>query len=170
IPLDSVQEFRVVTSDFSAEYGRASGGIVNVATKSGTNEFHGTVFEFNRVAALASNGFDNNAQGNPKGGFTRNQVGYSVRGPIVKDRLLFFSSTEWIRVRSNGPVITLVPTPQLLALTNSATQNFFNAYKLARPINGTIFTVSDVVAAVGADKFSATNAFSQLPASTLAFG
>src|SRR5262245_33717238 len=64
VPLDSVQEFRVITSNFSAEYGRASGGIVNVATKSGTNNFHGTAFGFKRVAALASNGFDNTAQGN----------------------------------------------------------------------------------------------------------
>ncbi|MGH9844990.1 MAG: TonB-dependent receptor plug domain-containing protein, partial [Blastocatellia bacterium] len=170
VPLDSVQEFRVVTSNFSAEYGRASGGIVNVATKSGTNEIHGTAFEFNRVAALASNGFDNNAQGNPKGGFTRNQFGYSIGGPVVKDKLHFFSSTEWIRVRSNAPVINLVPTPQLLAATNAATQTFFNAYKLARPINGTVYTVSDVVAGIGAGAFSSTNAFSLLPGGTPAFG
>src|SRR5215468_2120637 len=52
VPLDAVQEFRVITSNFSAEYGRASGGIVNVATKSGTNSFHGSLFEYNRVAAL----------------------------------------------------------------------------------------------------------------------
>src|SRR5947209_199738 len=63
VPLDSVQEFRVITSNFSAEYGRASGGIVNVTTKSGSNEFHGTLFEFNRVSRLASNTFDNNARG-----------------------------------------------------------------------------------------------------------
>jgi len=144
VPLDSVQEFRVVTSNFSAEYGRASGGIVNVATKSGTNEFHGTLFEFNRVARLASNSFDNNAQGNPKGGFTRNQFGYSVGGPVKKDKLLFFNSTEWTRVRSTGPVINVVPTPQLIAASNAATQAFFAPYKLARPINGTIFTVKDV--------------------------
>jgi hypothetical protein len=55
IPLDSVQEFSVITSNFSAEFGRATGGIVNVATKAGTNEFHGSVYEFNRISDLASN-------------------------------------------------------------------------------------------------------------------
>jgi len=145
VPLDSVQEFRVITSNFSAEYGRASGGIVNVATKSGTNNFHGTAFGFNRVAALASNGFDNNAQGNEKGGFTRNQFGYSIGGPIKKDKLHFFSSTEWTRVRSSAPTINMVPTPQLIAASNPATQAFFANYKLARPINGKILTVNDVV-------------------------
>jgi hypothetical protein len=145
VPLDSVQEFRVVTSNFSAEYGRAAGGIVNVATKSGTNQFHGTVFEFNRVSALASNGFDNNAQGSPKGVFTRNQFGYSLGGPVMKDKLHFFSSTEWIRVRSSDTVDdVIVPTPQLIAASNAATQQFFSGYKLARPINGTIYTVGDI--------------------------
>ena len=170
VPLDSVQEFRVITSNFSAEYGRASGGIVNVATKSGTNSFHGTAFEFNRVSKLAANGFDNNAQGNPRGIFTRNQFGYSLGGPIVKDKLLFFSSTEWTRVRSAAPQINLVPTPQLLALTNAATQTFFNNYKLARPINGTIYTVGDVVTSIGAAAFGANSPFATLPANTPAFG
>src|SRR5262245_45348686 len=144
VPLDSVQEFRVITSNFSAEYGRASGGIVNVATKSGTNNFHGAAYEFNRVAALASNGFDNNAQGLPKGGFTRNQFGYTIGGPIKRDKLFFFNKTEWIRVRSAGPVINVVPTPQLIAASSAATQAFFAPYKLARPINGKIFTVGDL--------------------------
>src|SRR5215510_8772363 len=57
VPLDAVQEFRVITSNFSAEYGRASGGVVNVATKAGSNTFHGSLYEFNRVSALASNSF-----------------------------------------------------------------------------------------------------------------
>src|SRR4029453_6937239 len=60
VPLDSVPEFRGITSNFSAEYGRASGGIVNVATKAGSNAFHGSLYAFNRISALASNSFDNN--------------------------------------------------------------------------------------------------------------
>ncbi|MEN3334682.1 MAG: hypothetical protein V7641_4047, partial [Blastocatellia bacterium] len=89
VPLDGVQEFRVITSNFSAEYGRASGGIVNVTTKAGTNDFHGTLFEFIRVSALASNSFDNNARGIDKDVFTRNQFGYSVGGRVIKDKLFF---------------------------------------------------------------------------------
>jgi outer membrane receptor for ferrienterochelin and colicin len=63
VPLDSVQEFRVVTSNFTAEYGRAGGGVINVTIKSGTNQFHGSVYEFNRVSALAANTYQNDANG-----------------------------------------------------------------------------------------------------------
>ncbi|HTG17042.1 MAG TPA: carboxypeptidase regulatory-like domain-containing protein, partial [Blastocatellia bacterium] len=143
VPLDSVQEFQVITSNFSAEYGRASGGIVNVATRAGSNTFHGSLYEFNRVSALASNGFDNNANGIAKGVFTRNQFGYSVGGKVIKDKLFFFSSTEWTRVRSTGEEISLVPTPQLLAASAANTQEFFNAFQLETPINGQIFTAGD---------------------------
>ncbi len=167
VPLDSVQEFRVITSNFSAEYGRASGGIVNVATKAGTNEFHGSIYEFNRVSKLASNSFDRNANGLPKSVFTRNQFGYSVGGPVVKEKLFFFSSTEWTRIRSSGEVISLVPTPQLLAASNSRTQAFFNAFQLVTPINGPTYTVAEVLR-----NFSlpATGAFGALNPNLPAFG
>jgi outer membrane receptor protein involved in Fe transport len=61
IPLDSVQEYSVLTSNFTAEFGRASGGVVNLATKSGTNEFHGSAYEYNRVSALSTENFFNKA-------------------------------------------------------------------------------------------------------------
>jgi len=167
VPLDAVQEFRVITSNFSAEYGRASGGIVNVATKAGSNTFHGSLYEFNRVSALASNSFDNNANGLPKGVFTRNQFGYAVGGPVIKDKLMFFSSTEWTRVRSSGEVISLVPTPQLLAASSANTQNFFNAFHLVTPINGAVHTVAETLASFG---LAATGPFGSLPGNLPAFG
>ena len=170
VPLESVQEYRVITSNFSAEYGRASGGIVNLVTRSGANEFHGGVFAFNRVSSLASNSFDSNANSLPKDRFTRNQFGYSFGGPIVKNKLFFFSSTEWTRVRSLQNVINLVPTAELISASNSATQTFFANYQLATPINGTVYTVGDIVSTVGASNFSATNAFSNLPSTLPAFG
>lgn len=138
IPLDAVQEFRVITSNFSAEYGRASGGIVNVATKAGSNAFHGSLYEFNRVSALASNDFDNNAQGLEKGTFTRNQFGYSAGGRLIKDKLFFFSSTEWTRIRSSQEVISMVPTPALIASSSALTRNYFANYQLVSPINGPV--------------------------------
>jgi len=128
VPLDAVQEFSVTTSNFSAEYGRASGGVVNVATKSGTNQIHGTAYEFNRVSALTSNDFDSNANGIPKGKYTRNQFGYSVGGPIIRNKLFFFSSTEWQRVRSNGNVRAVIPDDALLAASGAATKSFFSAF------------------------------------------
>jgi outer membrane receptor protein involved in Fe transport len=128
VPLDSVQEFRVTTSDWGAEYGRASGGVINVATKSGGNDFHGTAYEYNRLSALATNTYDNNANGTPKPGFTRNQFGYSVGGPVLKNKLFFFNSTEWTRVRSSATQLAYVPDPAFLALTSANTQSYFNAY------------------------------------------
>src|SRR3989442_4666662 len=131
IPLDAVGEFRVITSNFSAEYGRASGGIVNVSTRPGTNNFHGSIYEFNRVSRLASAGFDNNARGNPKPLFVRNQFGYAVGGRIVKDKLFFFNSTEWTRVRSSTTVNRLVPTAQLIAASDARTRAIFAGASLA---------------------------------------
>jgi hypothetical protein len=167
VPLDAVQEFRVITSNFSAEYGRASGGIVNVATKAGSNSLHGSLYEFNRISALASNSFDRNANGLDKSVFTRNQFGYSVGGRVIKDKLFFFSSTEWTRVRSSGEVISLVPTPELLARTNANTQNYFKAFQLVAPINGAIHTVAETLANF---HLPATGAFGSLPGNLPAFG
>jgi hypothetical protein len=126
VPLDSVQEFSVLTNDFQAQYGRASGGVVNVITKSGTNEFHGSAYEFNRVSDLASNSFDNNANGIKKPVFTRNQFGYSVGGPIKKNKVFFFQSTEWTRVRSAATRFSWVPTSNLIGAASPNTQSFFS--------------------------------------------
>ncbi len=146
VPLDSVQEFSVLTNNFTAEYGRASGGVVNVATKSGTNNFHGSLYEFNRVGALAANTYNNNAQraaafengtcvvGTPCSvgnfGFTRNQFGYSIGGPIIKNKLFFFSSTEWTRIRSSSQTTADIVDPAWLALpqVNAATTTYFNQF------------------------------------------
>jgi outer membrane receptor protein involved in Fe transport len=133
VPLDSVQEYSITTSDFTAEIGRASAGVVNLVTKSGTNAFHGTAYEFNRVSALGSNDFFNNANGIDKGIYTRNQFGYSVGGPIKKNKLFFFQNTEWTRVRSSAPQTVMVPTAQFIAAANVNTQNFFSTYGKLRP-------------------------------------
>jgi outer membrane receptor protein involved in Fe transport len=128
IPIDAVQEFRVVTNNFDAQYGRASGGVVNLTTKSGSNAFHGSAWEFNRLSAYTANTFANAVAGAPKGTYTRNQFGYVIGGPIKKDKLFFFQSTEWTRVRSNAVLQAYVPTPQFLAKTSANTQAYFNAY------------------------------------------
>jgi outer membrane receptor protein involved in Fe transport len=171
VPLDSVQEYRVITNTFSAQYGRATGGIVDVATRSGTNAIHGTGYEFNRISKLASNGFDNNSKGIPKPHFVRNQFGYSIGGPIKKDKLFFFSSTEWTRVRSEQIQSTLVPTADLISASATATQNFFTAFPLSTPINGPVFTVSQIADELGLTLSpTAANAFARLPANMPAFG
>jgi len=130
VPLDAVQELSVTTSNFSAEYGRAGGGVINVVTKSGTNSFHGGIYEFNRLSALTSNDFESNANDQARQTYTRNQFGYSVGGPIKKEKLFFFSTTEWTRVRSAANVIAVIPDPELLAASAPATQAIFNSYSL----------------------------------------
>jgi Carboxypeptidase regulatory-like domain/TonB dependent receptor len=166
VPLDAVQEFRIITSNFSAEYGRASGGIVNVTTKAGTNDFHGTIFEFNRVSALASNSFDNNARGLDKDVFTRNQFGYSVGGRAIKDKLFFFNSTEWIRVRSGATQTIFVPTPELISAANARTQAVFSTFPLRPNLSfGRTVTVGEAIN----DLNIGAGAFANLPHSLPAF-
>jgi hypothetical protein len=133
VPLDSIQEFSILTNNFTAEFGRASGGIVNVVTKSGTNQIHGTAYEFNRVSDLSSNSFENNAYGLPTSVFVRNQFGYSVGGPIKKDKLFVFSSTEWIRIRSSANTEVVLPDANLIAAASPNTQQFFSTYGTLAP-------------------------------------
>ncbi|HEY0785931.1 MAG TPA: DUF2012 domain-containing protein, partial [Acidobacteriaceae bacterium] len=128
VPLDAVQEYRVITNNFSPEYGRASGGVVAVATKSGTNTLHGTIWEFNRIAATTANTVTNAQAGTPKGEYTRNQFGAAVGGPIWKDRLFFFGSAEFTRVRSAASSIGVVPSAELLAASPANVQSFFSTY------------------------------------------
>ena len=173
IPLDAVGEFRVITSNFSAEYGRASGGVINVSTRGGSNSFHGSGFEFNRISRLAANGFNNNANGVARGVFTRNQFGYTIGGPAIKDKLFFFNSIEWTKVRSTGSNLSVVPTAQLIAASNAATRNYFSGFTLkARPI-GSPYTVSNVNAQLGLLNANGTpltgNAFANLNGNLPAF-
>jgi hypothetical protein len=102
IPVDGVQEYSVVTNNFSAEYGRASGGVVNLTTKAGTNNWHGTGWEFNRLSAYTANTYNNAVNNLPKGTYTRNQFGFQGGGPLIKNKLFVSESTEWTRVRSDS--------------------------------------------------------------------
>lgn len=93
-PIDAIQEFRAVSTNPGASDGRSSGGQVELVTKSGTNEFHGNVREYNRTAATAANSFFNNRRGLERPQLTRNQFGGSIGGPIMKDALFFFFDYE----------------------------------------------------------------------------
>ena len=108
---DSIQEFRVLTNTFDAEYGRNSGSVVNVVTKSGTNQFHGNVYEFFRNKVLNANAYCFSADGCPKPQFNQNQFGGTFGGPIVKDHTFFFASYEGRRIRQGiqSPAVA-VPT------------------------------------------------------------
>ena len=95
ITLEAVKEFQVVATGASAEFGRTAGGIINVITKSGTNEFHGSLFHFQRLEALTANASD----GEPLTDFRREQFGGTIGGPIKRDKAFFFFASENIRER-----------------------------------------------------------------------
>ncbi len=97
VSMDSVQEFEVVTARLNAEYSRAGGGAIRIITKSGTNEFRGSVFEFFRDKSLNAETQAEKDAGTGKGPFRRHQFGGNIGGPIVKDKAFFFFTYERIQ-------------------------------------------------------------------------
>src|SRR6266446_669476 len=133
--VDAIQEFSVLTSNYSAEYGKTSGGVVNAITRSGTNQFHGSVYEFLRNSALdARNFFDDPTLSTPP--FKRNQFGGAVGGPIFKNRTFFFADYEGIR-QSKG-ITTVATVPSLIARTGALCSNPDNPNNVCSPFNVTV--------------------------------
>jgi hypothetical protein len=120
-PVDAIQEFKVQTSGFSAEYGRSGAAVLNATIKSGSNEFHGAAWEFFRNDKLDAADWFENAAGTPKGALRQNQFGLSAGGPVIKNKIFFFADYEGFR-RRQGTVLTgTVPT---LAERNSGYTDF----------------------------------------------
>ena len=112
-PPDSISQFQVVTNNESAEYGRSSGATINVATRSGTNNFHTTLYEFIRNTDLNAYGYIHAISGThtfPKPGFNRNQFGANFNGPIVRNKLFWFLDYEGFRQTLTPTVVLTVPT------------------------------------------------------------
>jgi hypothetical protein len=159
IPLDAVKEFQVVATGASAEFGRTAGGVINVITKSGTNDVHGSLFHFQRLEALTAKGSD----GQPLKGFRREQFGGTIGGPIQKDKAFFFFALESIRekltrpnlsvpigapcsvnaptIQANEALINGSPDCQRLALINffRASRSQEEGLPVQRPIRNTAF-------------------------------
>ncbi len=108
LPIDAIEEFNL-QSQFSAEYGRNSGSVVNIVTRSGTNQIHGTLFEFLRNDAMDARNYFNRTPA-PKTAFRNNQFGASLGGPIIKDKTFFFGAYEGQRERVGSDFTFLVPT------------------------------------------------------------
>ena len=106
--VDAIREFSVLTSNYSAEYGKTSGGVVNAITRSGTNQFHGDVYEFLRNSALDTRNF---FDGPKVPSFKRNQFGASAGGPIHKDRTFLFTDYESVRQSLGVTKVNVVPSP-----------------------------------------------------------
>lgn len=110
---DSLAEFKVQTNALSAEFGRTSGGVINLATRAGTNRFHGTAFEFLRNRPLNANTFFNNRAGVGRPPFVQNQFGAAAQGPVLRDKLFFMVNWEGYRQRVGRTLLLTVPTPDM---------------------------------------------------------
>ena len=108
--VDAIQEFKVQTSGYSAEFGRSGGAVINATIKSGTNAFHGTAFEFLRNSALDARGFFAPAD-QPKAPFRQNQFGGTLGGPIRRNKTFFFVDYQGTRIGTSQTDISTVPTP-----------------------------------------------------------
>ena len=128
--VDAIAEFKVETNSYSAEFGRGNGAIMNAVIKSGSNQFHGDLWEFLRNDKLdAINPFDAEFGQQP---YKQNQFGFTLGGPVVKNRLFFFGDYEGLRIRQSLPQLSTVPTP-------AEVSGDFSAFlQLSSPIPGVV--------------------------------
>ncbi len=127
---DAVQEFKVQTNNFSAEYGRAGGAVINASVRSGTNEFHGAVWEFLRNTQLNATGFFKPTTGKPT--LVQNQFGGAIGGPILKDKIFFFADYEGFRrVERNLQFASIPSLEQRQGVIGRPVQN---------PLTGAVYT------------------------------
>ena len=128
--VEAIREFQVLTNSFSAEYGRHTGAVVNAATKSGTNSFHGSVFEFHRNEGLDANRWEAEVNGLAKPDFQRNQFGFSAGGPLVRDRTFFFTTYEGLRENLGQTRTFNVPTDAVRQAAAPLQRSFLDGYPM----------------------------------------
>ncbi|HWC97507.1 MAG TPA: TonB-dependent receptor [Candidatus Sulfopaludibacter sp.] len=117
IPLDSVQEFRTTVAGLGADVGRSAGGQVAIVTKGGSNQFHGSLYEYNRNTLTSANSWFSNRAGVARSALVRNQYGASLGGPVLKNRVFFFFNYEGRKDRSASAKTATVPTSTFAAGT-----------------------------------------------------
>jgi hypothetical protein len=141
--VDSIQEYRVLTSNYSAEYGEAAGAVTEVETKSGSNAFHGAAWEFLRNDKLNANNFFSNLSGAPRPGFHRNEFGANVGGPIVRNKTFFFADYQGIRASQPQSFTSTIPTAaeqQMVETGNFSAfgTTIYNPYSTATSSTGAV--------------------------------
>ena len=147
---DAVQEFQVATSVPSLEIGALAGGAVSFTSKSGSNAFHGSLYEYLRNTVLDANNFFNNASGVPRSQLIQNQFGATIGGPIVKNRAFFFFNYERFTRRNGIPFQGRVPTPAELSGDFRADPPVYD------PLTGQQFVCKGVVNVICPDRIDAT--------------
>jgi hypothetical protein len=128
VSVDAMQEFRVQTSSFAPEFGRTPGGQISIVTRSGSNQFHGTAFEYFRNSVLDANDWFSNANHLPKPEERQNDFGGVFGGPILKDKTFFFFSYEGLRLRQPATQETAVPDTASRQQAPTSMQPYLNAY------------------------------------------
>ncbi len=136
VSVDALQEFRIQTSTYAPEFGRTPGGQISIVTRSGTNQFHGTAFNYLRNDKLDANNWFADANGLPKPEERQNDFGGTFGGPILKDRTFFFFSYEGLRLRLPSVGITIVPSISARAAAVPGTKPLLDSFPLP---NGTDF-------------------------------
>src|SRR6266481_1318452 len=153
---DGVQEFAVQTSVATAEFGRGTGGQVSIVTKSGTNQFHGTAFEYLRNSVLDAADFFTNKNGGTKNPLHRNQYGATLGGPILKDKLFFFASYEGFRQVAPQVSSTRVPTAaERATVTDPISKSLLQFWPAPTNLNAPAGT-NNFIANVGATLYDET--------------
>ena len=132
-PVDSVQEFKVQANSYDAQFGRTSGGVVNVITKSGTNDLHGVAYDFERHSVFDANNFFNNRSGLSLPSFQRHQFGGNLGGPVIKNKWFFFGDYEGLR--QGYPISTISTVPSALQRQGDFSQT--------RASNGSLISIYD---------------------------
>jgi hypothetical protein len=130
VSVDDMQEYKIQTNAFDAEYGRTPGAQLSIVTRSGTNKFHGTAFEYIRNDIFDANNWFNNNEGLPREAEKQNDFGGVVGGPIIKDKLFFFFSYEGLRLRVPESKINVVPTTFARDQASAAVLPLLAAYPL----------------------------------------
>ncbi|MBI3680329.1 MAG: TonB-dependent receptor, partial [Acidobacteria bacterium] len=155
-PLETVAEFKVLTNSFSSEFGRSGGGVLTVATRSGTNELHGSAYDFLRNDKLNANGWNSNRAGLRKSPFRRNEFGVSVGAPVYiprvydgRNKTFFFLNSE--RIPQRAPDNILVTVPTLLERQGDFSRTVTNQNQLIR-----VYDPATTVAAAAAGQFTRT--------------
>jgi hypothetical protein len=134
--VEAIGEMKVMTNGYNAEYGRGAGGVVNVNIKSGTNQLHGSAFEYLQNTQLNANRWENNRNGVKRGQYQQNQFGFTVGGPAIKNKLFWFGDYQGTRLNSQGGAVQNLGTSAYFTIpTPAMIQGDFSGL-LAGPITG----------------------------------
>ncbi|HKM66942.1 MAG TPA: TonB-dependent receptor [Candidatus Acidoferrum sp.] len=146
LPLDAIQEFNI-QSQFGSEYGRNSGSVVNIVTRSGTNQLHGSLYEYNRNSAFDARNYFNtklqdNGSPNPQSHFNNNNFGGSLGGPVLKDRVFFFFAYEGQREVVGSDFNLVVPSTAQIATAQEIAVN--NPYMTVPSVNPALISITNL--------------------------